>query len=74
MRVAYNKKTSYNGNHLIRIPFQKANGDKIKPCPVQNDTLITAGRTWVRSLPHLLVIAFYGAGMFVRGDEGNRGR
>lgn len=33
----------------------------------------STGRAGVISVPHPLVIAFYGVGVFARRDEGNRG-
>lgn len=33
----------------------------------------STGRVGVRSVPHPLVIAFYGVGVFARRDEGNGG-
>lgn len=60
--------------------IHRANGDNLQLCLALDDTLMSAGRTWVRGLSHLLVIAFYGVCVCVcvcvlaKGDEGSGGR
>lgn len=40
--------------------FHRTKGDNLQLCLALDDMLMTSGRTWVRGLSHLLVIAFYG--------------
>lgn len=46
--------------------FHRANGDNLQLCLALDDMLMTAGRTCVGGLSHLLVIAFYGVCVCVR--------